>query len=599
MFPFRMYLLLFFVFLFFVSCATPPKTELTWTVGEEDVEPAPEVDSNGSATPSQTGDSPSSETADATDIRPGVINDAKNRTPQDEALEFIKAAQDFWQKGELDQALDTLDQAYALVISMNTSDDPKLIQQKEDLRYLISRRILEIYASRNIVVNGNHNAIPMDLNTHVQQEIDRFKGPEKDFFLASYKRSGKYRGRIVASLKEAGMPEELSWLPLIESGFKANALSTARALGLWQFIPSTGYKFGLERNTYIDQRLDFEKATAAAIAYMKEMHQMFGDWSTVLAAYNCGEGRVLRLIRAQNINYLDNFWDLYQQLPRETARYVPRFLATLHVLADPAKYGIVLPQPDPPLEFETVTVQKHVHLKDVATTVNTTEDVMRDLNTELRHRILPPEEYLLRVPPDTSQVLLARIDTIPVYKKPEPAFVYHKIRRGETLSTIARKYRTSQSSIMQANNLRKSSYIVAGKVLKIPTKGGSSVVYKTKKADPKLASATRHVVRQGDSLWNIASRYGTTVNAIQKANNMNSTSLQIGQVLRLPGQSVSTSKTILAKVDTSELKVYKVKKGDSPYGIAKSHSMTLARFLQVNNMSKNSKIYPGQKVYID
>jgi membrane-bound lytic murein transglycosylase D len=147
---------------------------------------------------------------------------------------------------------------------------------------------------------------------------------------------------ILEKLEAAGLPAELSWLPLIESGFKVKALSRARALGLWQFIPSTGYKFGLKRDQYIDERIDFEKSSDAAIAYLKELHNIFGDWSTVLAAYNCGEGRVLRVIRTQNINYLDDFWDLFGRLPFETARYVPRFLA-----AAPVAQGIEHRIPNP------------------------------------------------------------------------------------------------------------------------------------------------------------------------------------------------------------------------------------------------------------
>jgi len=235
----------------------------------------------------------------------------------DQALDLCQASQEFWQKGELENALGALDQAYSLILEVETHDVPKLIQQKEDLRFMISKRILEIHASRTTVVNGKHNAIPLTLNKYVQKEIDRFtSGREIDFFVESYKRSGKYRPQILKELKKAGLPAELSWLPLIESGYKANALSRARALGLWQFISSTGYKFGLKRDKYIDERLDFEKSTIAATQYLNELHQIFGDWTTALAAYNCGEGKVLRVIRSQNINYLDNFWDLYELLPR-------------------------------------------------------------------------------------------------------------------------------------------------------------------------------------------------------------------------------------------------------------------------------------------
>ncbi|MBT8368033.1 MAG: lytic transglycosylase domain-containing protein, partial [Deltaproteobacteria bacterium] len=322
----------------------------------------------------------------------------KVQTDLDEALELCELSQDYWQQGELENAVEALDRAYALILSVDTSDQPKLIQQKEDLRFMISKRILEIYASRNIVVNGNHNAIPVGINRHVQAEINLFtKGAERQFFIQSLKLSGRYRDRIAGALQEAGLPEELSWLPLIESGFKTHALSRSRALGLWQFIPSTGYKFGLRRNKFIDERMDPAKSTRAAIDYLKELHGMFGDWSTVLAAYNCGEGRVLRVIRSQNINYLDNFWDLYELLPRETARYVPRFLATLHILNNLENYGMDQVVLDQPLEFETVIVNKQVSLGNVAKAIGADEKVLKDLNPELRYKIVPDDSYKLRV----------------------------------------------------------------------------------------------------------------------------------------------------------------------------------------------------------
>src|SRR6185503_15097104 len=160
----------------------------------------------------------------------------------------------------------------------------------------------------------------------------------------------------VAQLAEAGMPEQLSWLPLVESGFKDRALSSARARGLWQFIPSTGYRYGLDRSDWIDERMDPEKSTQGAIAYLTALHGLFGDWMTALAAYNCGENSVLRAINNQKLSYFDQFWDLYQRLPRETRRYVPRFLATLAILEEPGRYGLVLPPLLPALDYEPVEI---------------------------------------------------------------------------------------------------------------------------------------------------------------------------------------------------------------------------------------------------
>ncbi len=520
----------------------------------------------------------------------------KIQSALDEALDFCQASQDFWQKGELENALEALDHAYALILRTDTTNSPKLIQQKEDLRFMISKRIIEIYASRYIVVNGNHNAIPLVMNKHVQLEINHFtKYGEKSFFIEAYKRSGKYRPYIVSQLKAAGIPVELSWLPLIESGFKVNALSRARALGPWQFIPSTGYKFGLKRDKYIDERIDPVKSTHAAIAYLKELHQIFGDWSTVLAAYNCGEGRVLRVIRSQNINYLDNFWDLYERLPRETARYVPRFMAALFIINNPEKYGLNAITVDEPLEYENVTVSKQIHLKNIAKEIGVAEKTLRELNPELRYRILPQDKYPLRVPPGKSEVLLANLDKIPVSYPPQSAYVYHRIRPGESLSTIARRYHSSVRKIMRANNLHRSSYIVAGRKLKIPRRG--TMPYRPKiDRNKDLTLPSTHAVKSGDSLWNIAKRYGTTTQKIQSLNNLQTTQLHIGQALKIPGYE---DEKIVKNIEVGNLKVYQVKRGDSPFDIAQLHNMPLKRFLRINLLTLNSTIYPGQKLVIE
>jgi membrane-bound lytic murein transglycosylase D len=518
------------------------------------------------------------------------FNEKKVQPILDEALEYCQASQEFWQKGELENAVEALDQAYALILKINIDDQPKLIQQQDDLRFLISKRILEIYASRNIVVNGKHQAIPTVINRYVETEIERFtRGEEKTFFIESYKRSGRYRPFIKAALIEAGLPAELSWLPLIESGFKVNAFSRARALGLWQFIPSTGYKFGLKRNKYIDERLDPEKSTRAAIAYLKELHQIFGDWTTVMAAYNCGEGRVLRVIRHQNINYLDNFWDLYERLPFETARYVPRFLATLHIINNLEQYGLDDIALDPPVEYETVAVSKQIHLKNVAPAIGVSLEVLKGLNPELRYKLLPPDTYALKVPANKGEQLLAKINEIPVSSPPKPTFVYHRVRRGETLSTIARRYRTSVRKIMRANNLRRSNYIVAGRLLKIPQRGYEYRPPKRKKLKPKHGPT--HTVARGDSLWIIANHYGTTTQKIQQLNNLSSAELYIGQILILP-QGASGQENI-------GLKTYRVEHGDSPFEIAARHNMSLDRLLRMNNLTTRSTIYPGQKLVVE
>jgi len=506
----------------------------------------------------------------------------------DEALEFCEVSQDYWQKGELDSAIESLDQAYALMLRINDSSNI-LLQQKDDLRYLISKRLMEIYASRYTVVNGTHEAIPVVINKHVQEEINILTGRDRKFFISSYKRSGRYRHYIVEELKKAGLPASLSWLPLIESGFKIRALSKSRALGLWQFIPSTGYKFGLKRNRYIDERMDPEKSTMAAIAYLTALHKIFGDWITVLAAYNCGEGRVLRIIQKQNVNYLDNFWDLYDRLPNETARYVPKFLATLHIIENMQKYGFNPDDLYEPVKYESIEISRQIHLNNIASKTGIPYKILKAYNPELRYGVTPQEPYMLKIPENKKNLLLACINSIPSFKPKYSRNTkgYHIVKSGESLYSIAKRYNVKISDLKAANRMR-GSRIIAGKKLRIPGKryySKKSNKVKNVRKYAKTSSIKKHIVRKGDSLWNIARRYQTTTHQIKKINNIMSSALYIGQTLNIPLDNNNVARN---------RNIYKVKSGDSPFQIALKHNMELADFLRINHLGPGSKIYPGQ-----
>jgi len=436
------------------------------------------------------------------------------------------------------------------------------------------------------------------MNKDVEKALQLLKGRERDFFINAYRRSGRYRPAIVKALKEAGLPEELSWLPLIESGFKVNAMSSARALGMWQFIASTGYKYGLKRGQWVDERMDPEKSTQAAIAYLKELHQIFGDWQTVLAAYNCGEGRVLRVINTQKINYLDHFWDLYRKLPSETAFYVPKFLAVLHIMNDPKANGFTLPPVDEEIQAEVVTINKQVSLKSMAQHVGISYELLQELNPALRRDITPPRLYDLKVPVGKGPVLLAKLDNIPQWSPPPVpvrTYVIHRVRKGETLSSIARRYGTSVSSIMSLNHLRSNRYIKTGWRLKVSTR--THYASAEESSVPKISSppatpksgkppVAKYVVRKGDSLWRIANRFNTTTQEIQSLNGMRNSRLNIGQVLVIARSSAAPTSV--------GIETYKVMKGDSPYIIAQKHRMDLADLLRMNKLTPRSTIFPGQ-----
>lgn len=526
------------------------------------------------------------EDADKTDDAQGALN---------AALAMCQKAQRLWQEGDLEQALGLLDEAYALILEVDPGSDALLSQEKDDLRYTISKRILEIYSSRRVAVNGERNAIPLILNAHVQAEIDSFTiGRERDFFTEAYRRSGKYRPKIEAALKEAGLPVELAWLPLIESGYKVQALSSARALGLWQFIPSTGYRYNLTRDGFIDERMDPEKATRAAIEYLSELHDMFGDWSTVLAAYNCGENRVMRTIQSQNINYLDDFWDLYERLPRETARYVPRFLATLHIVGSPERYGLDEVAPAPELEYETVAVAKQAELRSIAQVAGIDPELLRELNAELRLGVLPANGYDLRVPPGAAEQVSARIDEIPSYRPRRVQVVRHRVRRGETLIGLSHRYGTDVKTILRANNMRTSAPLAAGRTLRIPMADCTVDAPAAADAGPGRGPTVEHVVRRGDSLYNIAQRYNTSVQEIQRQNRLKGTRISVGQRL-----IVSPAAPQRPQPQKPKPSVYSVRPGDTLHAIAKSHNMTLDQLLALNNLSPRSRIVPGQKITLE
>ena len=371
--------------------------------------------------------------------------------------------------------------------------------------------------------------MPLAMNQYVTREIKRFQTKERSFFIQSYRLSGRYRHYIVEQMRKAGTPEDLSWLPLIESGFKTKAFSKARALGLWQFIASTAYRYDLRRDRWVDERMDPERSTQAAIEYLKVLHGLFGDWTTALAAYNCGEGNVLRAIRQQRVNYLDDFWDLYPRLPLETARYVPRFLAALHIIKDPEKYGFYDLKLDQPLRIEQVQVSRQMRLKDIARVLNVPAKTLEELNPSLRYKVTPNYPFTLKLPADTRTTFLAKLEEVPGWKPPKRAYVIHRVRFGETLSEIALKYRVSVRRIVHANHLRSASRIRAGQRLKIPLRGHTVMAKST--PSPRVGSTVHYQVKRGDSLWLIAQRFNTTVTEIKTLNDMHSDLLHTGQVI--------------------------------------------------------------------
>ncbi|MBP1725518.1 MAG: Lytic transglycosylase catalytic [Deltaproteobacteria bacterium] len=523
----------------------------------------------------------------------------------EEALDLYQEGVDAWSRGEWAEAIQAFDESFQIIYSIDADNDPEIAQQKEDLRLLISKRIVEIYASRSHLHTDLSGEIPLAMNDHVAREIRSFQTVERDFFIDSYYRSGMYRPYIAAQMKKAGLPEDLSWLPLIESGFKVKALSRARALGLWQFIASTGYRFDLRRDRWVDERMDLERSTDGAINYLTTLHDLFGDWTTVLAAYNCGEANVLRVIRQQHVNYLDNFWDLYQRLPAETARYVPRFLASLHIIKNPAKYGFTDLQLAPSLVYEKVPIDKQVRLPDIAQALSLSVEAIYELNPALRNGVTPDYAYTLNVHNGHAPLLLAKLDEIPRWQPPKITCVRHRVRPGESLASIARKYRVSQDRILEASGLQSAKSVRRGQVLQIPREGRVVTAGSESQAKSAQAALSRKASsHQGAKGTQTVSRSTPAgAEAAQRTaapdNPTPGTAVHPGRAEANSPRTVAaaTSGTSRENGTRGQTVAYRVKDGDTLFSIAKRFNTSVDQ-IKVLNALKSNLVKVGQLIHV-
>lgn len=490
------------------------------------VEPAkPQAENPAPAEPAPKPAAQPEDTAkpDAAEKDPAVLLDA--------AFATVEGAQAALDREDMEGALAKLDEAYGYLLRMSVPADSPLWQEKHDLRLLIAQRIQAISASHTTLASSVNGSIPLVENQWVQREIKSFQTIERAAFEDAYKRSGLYRGMILEELRKERLPEQLSWIPLIESAFRPRALSRARALGMWQFIRSTGYRYGLKQDKYVDERMDPAKATRAAIQYMIELHDMFGDWTSAIAAYNCGEALVQKVLRYQKTEYFDSFWDIFANLPFETARHVPRFIATLLIVGDPAKYGFNLPTPDPPLQIETVRVNAAVKLATLSQNLGLDPAQLVGLNSELRHDSTPNYPYDLRVPSGYGEKCLTCIASLPQYIPPDVVTDRYTVRPGDNLGAIARRYRTSVDALVRLNSLRSRTLIYPGQVLRVPSAGGGGTPAPAVTA--AAGETVTYMVRSGDTLFQIAQSYKTTVDKIKAANGLSSDILFVGQKLTI------------------------------------------------------------------
>ncbi|MGB6122839.1 MAG: transglycosylase SLT domain-containing protein, partial [Bacteroidota bacterium] len=313
--------------------------------------------------------------------------------------------------------------------------------------------------------------VPLVVNRLVEQNIAFFEGKGREHMERWLYRAGLYVPMMKRIFADEGVPEEVVYLSMVESGLNPRARSWARAVGMWQFVRGTGRMYGLRGNYWYDERRDFEKATRAAAQHLNDLYEEFGDWYLAIAAYNSGAGRIYRGIRRSAST---DFWEMRQYLPRETRNYVPQYIAVTIIVLNPEAHGFGHVKPAPPLRYEFVTVDDCVDLKILARCASTDVSTLRDLNPELIQWCTPPgtKEYRLRVPSGSGAGFQEKYAAIPDDQKRD--WVLHKIRSGETLSQIGQRYGVPSSIIQETNKISSPKRLRIGKTLVIPVPKGSS-----------------------------------------------------------------------------------------------------------------------------
>jgi membrane-bound lytic murein transglycosylase D len=464
-----------------------------------------------------------------------------------------------------------------------------------------------------------------DVQHHaVDREVEHYRS-RPDFLDRTFKRGARYLHYIVGELEKRNLPLELALLPVVESAFNPVAYSRSRAAGLWQFIPSSGKHYGLEQNWWIDERRDVIEATSAALTYLQYLNEYFaGDWFLAIAAYNGGEGTVSSAVRRNAARGRPtDLWSL--DLRAETRDYVPKLLAISRIVRDPGAYGLQFAAiPNQPF-FEVVDPGRQVHLGDAADVAGITRDDMFALNPGYNRMTTPPHgphRLLLPVPNAEQfrqamldQTLLEQQGKVLVVAVEPPPEVRHRVRRGDTLSTIARKYGVPMASLRVANDLN-GSVIHPGQSLMVPQGDGGATATVAALAAPRediapqlperqqqraAASAPRarvHVVKSGDTLWGVARRYGITVPSLASVNGLSSQAgLVPGARLEIPGSRGGSQ----SATDQASRMTYKVRRGDTLSEIADRYNVSVRQLMSWNRMRQASSLRTGQRLvlYVD
>jgi len=374
---------------------------------------------------------------------------------------------------------------------------------------------IEMGETKFTVIEDRDGHIPLVRTKQVDQYIKYFQTKGRKQFQIWLDRYAKYQDLILPILAEHEMPEELMYLAMIESGLNPKAYSKAKASGMWQFIYSTGKSYGLNRDWYKDERRDPVKATHAACKYLKDLYREFDNWYLALAAYNCGAGRVAR---ASKLHQTYDFWQMHS-LPRETRNYIPYFLSAAIIARTPVEYGFKVPKNIEPFQYDIITLEKSSDIAVLARLAGIKPKLLREYNPELRQSATPDKQYDLKIPTGVKNKFLSAWKAIPEEERFAPQFVVHRVRYGESLWTISKKYNVSIHDLAAVNKIRNRNKVRVGQRLNVPLKGGQTWA-KSGKKGPAGHAKQIYRVKRGDTLGQIAENFGTRASQIRRWNNM-------------------------------------------------------------------------------
>lgn len=449
--------------------------------------------------------------------------------------------------------------------------------------------------------------IPLVINDRVIAWMEYFQGVGHKHFKRYLERSGKFTQVMQDILKKNGMPQDLIYIALIESGFNTNAYSRAHAVGPWQFIRGTGRRYDLKINSWEDERRHPIKSTYAAIAYLKDLYAEFDDWYLAMAAYNAGEGRIRRAIEESGSR---DFWviaDAEEKYIRaETRDYVPKFIAAAIMAKVPQNFGFADIKYQDPLEYEDSTVETQTDIEVIAKCAGVGTSEIADLNPHLVRGATPPgvRNYVVHLPKDKAKKFKVAYAKVPENERIQ--IVYHKVRRGETLTRVARKYGVSRSALASANNIRTRSRLRTGQMLVIPKGAAAAYAYADDSGGSKKARSKKivyHRVKRGETLSHIAGKYDVTVSQLKRWNHIRrSTSLRAGRKLKIyrtvyVARSSTPPKSRDSSYDSTTSE-HRVISGDTLWSISQNYGVPLKELMAMNGLNAKSKIKPGQKLTI-